>query len=49
MKQQLTISECCEMISELAGDIDGICPSCHKSIFPGYKYCPNCGQKLDWE
>lgn len=27
---------------------DGICPSCHKSIFPGYKYCPNCGQKLDW-
>lgn len=28
---------------------DGICPSCHKSIFPGYKYCPNCGQKLDWE
>lgn len=28
---------------------DGICPSCHKSIFPGYKYCPNCGQKLRWE
>lgn len=24
MERQLTISECCEMISELAGDIDGV-------------------------
>ena len=28
---------------------DGICPSCHKIVYPGYKYCPNCGQKLRWE
>ena len=28
---------------------DGTCQSCHKSVFPGYKYCPNCGQALDWE
>lgn len=27
---------------------DGICSSYHKSVFPGYKYCPNCGQALDW-
>lgn len=27
---------------------DGICPSCHKSVFPRYKYCPDCGQRLDW-
>lgn len=27
---------------------DGICPNCHKSVYPGYKYCTNCGQKLDW-
>ena len=24
MERQLTISECCEMIRELAGDIDGV-------------------------
>ena len=28
---------------------DGICPNCHKSVYPGYKYCTNCGQKLRWE
>ena len=27
---------------------DGVCPSCHKSIYPGYVYCPKCGQCLDW-
>ena len=30
-------------------DLDGYCPTCSIYITSEYKYCPNCGQKLDWD
>ena len=27
----------------------GDCPNCNKSSDVNYKYCKNCGQKLDWK
>ena len=25
-----------------------ICPNCHTNVIVKYKYCPECGMKLDW-
>ena len=26
----------------------GFCPLCTLNVFDPYSYCPNCGQKLNW-
>lgn len=26
-----------------------LCPDCMDDVFSYYSYCPECGQKLDWE
>lgn len=26
----------------------GICSNCGNEIYTSYKYCPECGQKIDW-
>ena len=26
-----------------------VCPSCGDPVFSSYKFCTNCGQKLEWE
>ena len=40
-------------ISKEYGDYFGSCPICNRSAINylnmPYKYCPKCGQKLDWE
>ena len=25
------------------------CPRCESNLAPQYKYCPQCGQEIDWE
>lgn len=50
--------ECCECCDDVDEELNKpchieryLCPHCHKELKKGdkFKYCPNCGQLLDWE
>ena len=36
-------------IVTVGNPIKKLCPICEKTLYKKHKYCPNCGQRLEWK